>query len=110
MNDIDFNKLEIPDHFIARCVERTPWLTTEKSKKDGGGHKLLMNLLETAITTAIEIERPTTITRLLKYGHRSKYYHYTGTKLKRQVVFVINGNTLVTISQYRYSWAANNRK
>ena len=70
MNDINLKDLDISDHFISRCGERAPWLTKARKKKDGGGIVLVEEDLQTVLSLSKEIERPKTITRLIKYGYR----------------------------------------
>ena len=104
-NDIDIQKIKVADHFIERCIERAPWLVRQRKKKYGGGFEIDLPRLVAALTASVEIERPKTISRLIKYEHRTKYYHYDKTKLKRQLIFVFDGDELVTLYQYQYSWA-----
>lgn len=99
---LDFNNLIISDHFIAKCAERAPWFV--KAKK-GGGFDLELERLKHALASAEEIVRFKTITRLLKYGDKTKYYHFKNTSLKRQVIFVVENNNLITIYPFKDSWA-----
>ena len=98
------NALEISGHFKARCIERAPWFTKARKKKYGGGFELDLPRLCQAIKSSKEVKRPNTISRLIKYGHKTKYYHFDKTGLKNQVIFVVEGNLLVTLYLYRYSW------
>lgn len=100
----NYKDLKISEHFIDRCVERAPWFTTAQKKKYGGGFKLELEKLCHALKSSIEVERPNTITRLLKYGHKTKYYHFDKAELKRQVIFVVDGNLLITLYLYKHSW------
>lgn len=100
----NYEDLKISDHFVDRCIERAPWLVKARKKKYGGGFELDLPKFCYAIKTAKEVKRFNTISRLIKYGHKTKYYHFDKTVLKRQVIFVIEGNLLVTLYLYKYSW------
>lgn len=102
----NYKDLKISEHFLDRCVERAPWFTTARKKKDGGGFMLKIPELCEAIKASEEIKRPKTITTLLKYGHKTKYYHFNKDTMKHQVIFVVEDNQLITLYLYRYSWAA----
>ena len=102
---IDFDNLIISDHFINKCAERAPWFVKAKKEKYGGGFEVEFERLKHAITSSEEIERFKTITRLLKYGDKTKYYHFKNTSLKRQVIFVIEDNNLITVYPFKDSWA-----
>lgn len=108
MNEEFFNSLIISDHFIRQCAERAPWFVTAKKEKYGGGFEIELNRLKHAVVMAEEIKRFKTISRLIKYGDKTKYYHFKETSLKKQVIFVIEGKSLVTLYLYNKSWAVNN--
>jgi len=101
----NYKDLEISDHFIKRCSERAPWLVKARKKKYGGGFELDLPKFCYAIKTSIEIDRPNTISRLIKYGHKTKYYHHNKAPLKNQVIFVVENNLLMTLYLYKYNWA-----
>lgn len=106
MTEDEFKSLKFIDHFAEKCAERAPWFVREKKEKDGGGFNLEYKRLYNALIQSIEIERFKTITRLIKYGDKTKYYHFKNTKLKKQVIFVVEENVLKTLYLYKYSWAA----
>ncbi len=99
---LDFDSLIISDHFINKCAERAPWFV---SPKKGGGFEVELKRLKHSVTMSEEIERFKTISRLIKYGDKTKYYHSKDTSLKKQVIFVVENNHLITIYLYKYSWA-----
>jgi len=76
-----------------------------KKEKYGGGFEFEVDRLKHAINSAEEIERFKTISRLIKYGDKTKYYHFKDTPLKRQVIFVVENNYLITVYLYMNSWA-----
>ena len=100
----NYKDLEISDHFIDRCIERAPWFVRARKKKYGGGFELELPRVCHALKSAKEVQRPNTIARLLKYGHKTKYYHFDNTELKRQVIFIVEGNILKTLYLYKHSW------
>lgn len=100
----NYKDLKLSEHFMNRCIERAPWFLKSRKKKYGGGFELDLPRFCYAIKTAKEVERPNTISRLIKYGHKTKYYHFDKAQLKRQVVFVVENNLLVTLYLYKYSW------
>lgn len=105
MNKDFFDSLIISDHFINKCAERAPWFVTPKKDKDGGGFEIELKRLKHAVLMSEEIERFKTISRLIKYGDRTKYYHFKAVPLNKQVIFVVENNHLITIYLYKYSWA-----
>ena len=100
----NYKDLKISDHFINRCSERAPWLIKSRKKKYGGGFELDLPRFCHAIKSAKEVSRPNTVSRLIKYGDTTKYYHFDKTQLKRQVIFVVEGNLLVTLYLFKHSW------
>ena len=98
--------LTITDHFIARCVERAPFLVHERRKKLGGGWMINVRCLERHLFCCDEIDKPKSITRLLKYNGKTKYYTPMEKTVsnKRRMVYVIEDNKLITIYPYCGSW------
>ena len=77
--------------------------------KKGGGFEIELKRLKHSVMMSEEIERFKTISRLIKYGDKTKYYHSKDTSLKKQVIFVVENNHLITLYLYRYSWAAKTK-
>ena len=100
----NYKDLKISDHFLKRCIERAPWFVNARKKKYGGGFELDLPKLCYAIKAAKEVQRPNTISRLIKYGHKTKYYYYDKCSLKNQVIFVVENNQLITLYLYKDSW------
>jgi len=103
----NYKDLKISEHFLDRCVERAPWFVTARKKKLGGGFELKLSELCIAVKLSEEIKRPNTISRLVKYGDKTKYYHFNKVCMRHQVIFVVEGDLLVTLYLYKNSWASN---